>query len=151
MTIYRPISNWPDQASTETETDGSIGLVIAYGVNSAQNAMMKCRPHPSKSEMARRYSNRRCSRRVEERPPQPPGQDQALSARGGRKALGTLQKRISKDRRLNRSGIDAECFGDCIIDSHTELNGPSGDGLRNAHASFCPTLQSSCTSINLWQ
>lgn len=48
---------------------GDTGLVIAYGANSAQNAMMACMDpsNPVPGNPSLRY----CSRRVEERPPQP--------------------------------------------------------------------------------
>lgn len=71
-----------EQCARERKQQGLIcattGLVIAYGINSAQNAMMKCTSHLRLPQRIRTDMKER-SRRVEERRPQPPRQEQALS------------------------------------------------------------------------
>ncbi|KAK1480175.1 ATP synthase subunit J [Colletotrichum cuscutae] len=99
--------------------DNSAGLVIAYGINSAQNAMMKCTSR-KRGTPERTHTNVIYSRRVEERCPQPSRQE-ALSSQWS--SLGYTGRRPSNGKRVEDIDPPTRFFhGRCIIDARLACN-----------------------------
>jgi hypothetical protein len=106
-----------------------IGVVILYGVNSAQNAMMACTNPPARPRDRRNEADKENSRRVEERPPKQ-GQVWRCSLRcyGRVVHLEPVESKFviwSAQERIPATRVK----WNCIIDSHSGLNRPIAKDL----------------------
>jgi hypothetical protein len=107
--------------SLEQQLIQDIGVVIAYGVNSAQNAMMNCTAPNGMEYPQNATTDQNISRRVQERPPQPQRQDWWSLKSERIEGDGISSKHCMNDPLESEARVH-EMRWDCIIESQKGLN-----------------------------